>query len=377
MTEAAIIALAVTGLAANLFQPKLLRLRDPSGGSAKPDGFAATAMSLVRAGQPLGLFLSTVPVLLGLILHLRATYQPFERIVAPARRRTLSHRLDVRAGHAGHRRFLPRWRPSLSPHDPLAVGHLLLRHGGGNADRPGRGCSRCWASRTWDELAPLVMVVPIVYMISARLYRGHTQENPLVWVAHSATGVMIVAVLAAAMHLTPQHVFEPVAGTPRNLLLAAFFAEAALFYALAAAFRKQGFNVYLGTAAACGALWQLLQLLERRRRVLHAHLRRLGPGAAWCAYRLAMLEWTGLAAGRVPVRQFADVAVVRGGGADDPQPAGIAAGRNPLIRSCCCWSPWWLSACWRRGWFRMPPAGDGTSSWRLPRPDWPSSPSTC
>ena len=113
--------------------------------------------------------------------------------------------------------------------------------------------------RTWDELAPLVMVVPIVYMIAARLYRGHTQENPLAWVAHAATGVMIAAVLAAAMQLTPQHVFEPVAGIVCNLLLAAFFAEAALFYGLAAAFRKQGFNVYLGTAAACGALWQLLQ----------------------------------------------------------------------------------------------------------------------
>ncbi len=123
------------------------------------------------------------------------------------------------------------------------------------------------------------MVVPIVYMISARLYRGHTQENPLVWVAHSATGVMIVAVLAAAMHLTPQHVFEPVAGAARNLLLAAFFGEAALFYALAAAFRKQGFNVYLATAASLRRPVATAELLERRRRVLHGHLRRLGPGA--------------------------------------------------------------------------------------------------
>ena len=37
------------------------------------------------------------------------------------------------------------------------------------------------------------------------------------------------------------------------------FAEAAAFYLLTALFRKQGVNVYLCTAAACGAVWQLLQ----------------------------------------------------------------------------------------------------------------------
>ena len=148
--------------------------------------------------------------------------------------------------------------------------------------------------KEWDQLAPLVMVVPIVYMISARLYRGHTQENPLVWVAHSATGVMIVAVLAAAMHLTPQHVFEPVAGAARNLLLAAFFGEAALFYALAAAFRKQGFNVYLATAATCGALWQLLSYWSVGAEYYTVIFAVLGL-ALLVSYRLAMLEWTGLA----------------------------------------------------------------------------------
>ena len=256
MTEAAIIALAVTGLAANLFQPKLLRFRDSSGGNTKPDGFAATAKSLVRAGQPLGLFLSTVPVLLGLILHLRATYQPFEELHMPG------------GGiyHIGWMYVLAMLATAVS----CRVGAHLYRHtipwlsatyffGTAAATLTGlSGLLSVLGIKEWDQLAPLVMVVPIVYMISARLYRGHTQENPLVWVAHSATGVMIVAVLAAAMHLTPQHVFEPVAGAARNLLLAAFFGEAALFYALAAAFRKQGFNVYLATAATCGALWQLL-----------------------------------------------------------------------------------------------------------------------
>ena len=147
--------------------------------------------------------------------------------------------------------------------------------------------------KTWDEMAPLMMIVPIVYIVAARLYRGHTQENPLVWVAHVATGVMIAAVLAAAMHLTPQHVFEPQAGKSLNLLLAAFFAEAAVFYALAAAFRKQGFNVYLGAAMACGALWQLLQYWHVGAEYYTLTFAILGLGLLVC-YRLALLEWTGL-----------------------------------------------------------------------------------
>src|SRR5207302_8382970 len=97
--------------------------------------------------------------------------------------------------------------------------------------------------KTWPELAPAVMLVPILYMIAARLYRGHTPEDSLVWVAHTATAAMLVAVVAAALHLTPEHVYEPVAGESTNLLLALFFAEAAVFYGLAAAFRKQGLNV--------------------------------------------------------------------------------------------------------------------------------------
>ena len=42
-------------------------------------------------------------------------------------------------------------------------------------------------------LTPVLMLLPIAYLIAARLYRGHTPENPLIWVAHSATGVMIAA----------------------------------------------------------------------------------------------------------------------------------------------------------------------------------------
>lgn len=288
-TEVAIIAMALTALAANLFQPQLVRWQEPG---EKREGVAATALSLVRAGQPLGLFLSTVPVLLGLVLHLRATYRPLNELWPIA----------------GGELYTVTWTYVFAMFVTAVscrIGAHLYRHsvtwlsstyffGTAAATLTGlAGLLSVLGLKAWDEMAPLMMLVPIVYIISARLYRGHSQENPLVWVAHAATGVMVVAVLGAATHLTPEHVATPVVGKIANLLLAAFFAEAALFYALAAAFRKQGFNVYLGTAMACGAVWQLLQYYHVDAEYYTLTFAILGLILLVC-YRLAVLEWTGL-----------------------------------------------------------------------------------
>ena len=105
-------------------------------------GLATTALSLVRAGQPLGLFLSTVPVLLGLILHLRATYRP------------LNHAWCLSDGQF----YAVFWTyvvamlitavscrivaASVPPLDSLALGHLLLWHGRRHAAGPGRAAFR-------------------------------------------------------------------------------------------------------------------------------------------------------------------------------------------------------------------------------------------
>jgi hypothetical protein len=99
------------------------------------------------------------------------------------------------------------------------------------------------------------MLVPIGYVIAARLYRGHSAAQPLAWVAQTSAAVMLVAVLAATLDLTPEHVVETIPGKP---LVALFFAEASLFYALAAAFDRRGHDLYLATATMCGAVWQLL-----------------------------------------------------------------------------------------------------------------------
>src|SRR5262249_35291467 len=46
----------------------------------------------------------------------------------------------------------------------------------------------------WAARAVLVMLLPIAYVVAARLYRGHSAETPLVWCGHLA----VAATLAAA-----------------------------------------------------------------------------------------------------------------------------------------------------------------------------------
>ena len=50
----------------------------------------------------------------------------------------------------------------------------------------------------------------------------------------------------------------PLQESTDNLILGLVFAEAAVFYILAAIFRRRSANVYFATMAACGALWQFL-----------------------------------------------------------------------------------------------------------------------
>ncbi|HEV3448222.1 MAG TPA: hypothetical protein VG099_26515 [Gemmataceae bacterium] len=232
--ELVIIVLALTGLAANLLQFMLTRAN----------------ATFTRAGPPIGLFLSTVPVVLGILLHLRATNLSIHEVwpyslewsfVAAM----LITAVSCRIGAYLYRHTIP-W---------LSAVYFF---GTGAATLVGAaGLLTLLGLKSWDVQAPILMLFPLAYIVDARVYRGHTAEEPLIWVGHAATVIMVLAVLGAAWQITPA-VVEPVSGVFSNLLLALFFAEAAVFYALAAAFRKQGYNLYLAATMACGAIWQVL-----------------------------------------------------------------------------------------------------------------------
>jgi hypothetical protein len=229
--EVVAIALALTGLLANFVLVSM----------------AKGQQALQRVGAPLALFLCGLPVLLGLLLHFQAM------IATPP----LLHKLDwsyvvAMAVTAGSCRI----GAHLYRHERQVISTIYF-FGTAAALMAGAAGVLIVASggkMAWHDQAPLLMVIPILYLIASRLYRGHTAERPLGWVAHAATAVMLLSCLGAAFKG-----FALVSGEELNLLLAAFFAEAALFYGVAAVTREKSLNVYFATAAACAAVWQLIK----------------------------------------------------------------------------------------------------------------------
>jgi hypothetical protein len=237
--ELAIVVLALTALGANLVQSLAAR----GGSEAAGEAFGSLAVlrrPLTHVGQVLGLFLSTLPVLLGVWLEV-ATLNHTHAITWAYVGAMLVTAVSCRIGAHLYRQT----QPKLS---------ALYFFGTAAATLLGAaGLLSVLGLKTWETQAPLLMLLPIIYLVAARLYRGHTPEQPLVWVGHAATLIMLGSSLLAAFQG-----FLLVRGAVLNLALAAFFVEAAVFYALAAAFGKQQINVYMCTAMACGAVWQLL-----------------------------------------------------------------------------------------------------------------------
>ncbi len=107
---------------------------------------------------------------------------------------------------------------------------------------------------TWQEHAPIMMLIPIAYLVAAKLYGDRGESEALTSVAHTATVVMLISSMSSAL----AGFTRIVEGQTLNLALAAFFAEAAVFYGLATVFQRQPKCVHWATVMACGSLWQLM-----------------------------------------------------------------------------------------------------------------------
>jgi hypothetical protein len=262
--EMVILVLSLTGLVANLTLSALAR----------------RGSNLLRAGPPLGLFLCALPVVLGVWLHFRATsgigdLNPAWKydlgwgyVVA-----MLAAAVSCRVGAYLFRRE----NPGLS---------MLYFFGTGAATLAGLA-GLLLATRlavSWEEQAPLLMLLPIAYRVAAQLYRGHTPERPLIWVSHVAAGVMLLSSLGATFKG-----FTLVQEQPLNRTLALFFTEAAVFYGLSTAFARREETVYACTAAACAAVWQLFKYLGVADEYYTLAFALLGL-ALLVAYRFALVE---------------------------------------------------------------------------------------
>ena len=227
--------LAVTALGVNLVQMFM----------------AKTNEKVARVLPPLAMVLGVLPILLGLMLHIRATSHmavdlnwgcetgwPFVvvMLLVAACNRMSAHLFSDTS---------PRW----SAVNMFASAAALLV--------AAAGLLRVVEQTSWTQQAPWLMLIPIAYLAAARLWRGHAVERPLGWVAHASAAVILFHVLVASLQMV-EHVLQPLQKSADNLVLGLVFSEATVFYILAAIFRRRSANVYFATLAACGAVWQFL-----------------------------------------------------------------------------------------------------------------------
>jgi hypothetical protein len=211
---------------------------------------AQTGERLSQNLVPLALILSAVSVLVGAILHVRGTsdavrsigwhYEtgwPFVAVML----------LVTACTRAAAALYQNRSAKTADAYLILSAASVML---------VAAGILRSIGVIQWAYQAPVLMLVPIGYLIAARLWRGQQPERPLAIAAHVGTGVILVHMLSSTVKEVDRFLI-PVEGEPLNLWIAAVFGLATVFYILAAALRRHGINIYAATACACAAVWQL------------------------------------------------------------------------------------------------------------------------
>lgn len=203
-----------------------------------------------RTITPLAMLLSMAPVAFGVLMHLRATHSMFYSMWSYHVGWSFVGAMATTAVACRIGAFLHRKTNSV-----LCGAYFFLT---ATASVVGAaGLLSLMGITAWASQASILMLIPIAYLVASRFYRDGVERESLVVVAQAVTLAMVVSVLASATHLAPR-VFQAAQGMPLNLLLAIFFAEGAIFYAILAGIRKQAFHVFVATAMAGAAMWQMM-----------------------------------------------------------------------------------------------------------------------
>lgn len=139
----------------------------------------------------------------------------------------------------------------------------------------------------WQSHAPIMMLIPIAYLVASRIYGDTSQARAVLWVGHAAAGVMLISSLSSAF----MSLRDGTENLTLHLTLSLFFAEAALFYGLATWFRRQPWCVYLSSLMASAACWQLLVYFQLGTEAYILAFAVAGL-AMLIAYRFSLLEQT-------------------------------------------------------------------------------------
>ena len=216
---------------------------------------AAEGERLSQNLQPLAMILSGLSVLIGVVLHVRATsdlIRTFGWDYSTGWPFVATMLLVTACARAAAVVYQNRSPKTASVYLFLSAASVLV---------VAAGILRSAGITSWTYQAPVLMLVPIGYLIAARLWRGQQPEKPLAIAAHVGTGVILLHLLASTVKEIDA-ALVPVHGEQLNLWLALVFLLATVFYLLATWLRRHGANVYAATACACAAVWQLAGYFE-------------------------------------------------------------------------------------------------------------------
>lgn len=263
--DAIITVLAGTSLAVNLAQATITR-----------------DQKLTRAFPVFGLLLGMLPVLLGIYEYLRFLgFRSVWEHEPPRWSYVAAMVLTALACRAGAfiYRHSAKWLPT-AYHFATAAAAMVAAV----------ATLAAFKLETWQEHAPIMMLIPIAYLVAAKLYGQRGPAESLTSVAHTATVVMLISSLSSAF-AGFTHVVE---GETLNLSLAAFFAEAAVFYGLATVYQRLPQCVHWATVMSCGSLWQLMTYCGFSADAYLLTFAGIGL-ALLLVYRFSVLEQTGAA----------------------------------------------------------------------------------
>jgi hypothetical protein len=201
--------------------------------------------------QPLSLLLSGLSVLIGVVEHMRATSDAVRQlgwqIETTGWAFVAAMALVTACTRALALVFQKRNKNTADSYLFLSAASVLVLMA---------GLLRAVGVISWSHQAPLLMLAPIGYIIAARLWRGQQPERPLAIAAHVGAGIILIHLLCSTVKEIDAFLV-PLQGSRENLWIALVFAEATVFYLLAALLRRHGANIYAATACACAVVWQM------------------------------------------------------------------------------------------------------------------------
>ena len=141
----------------------------------------------------------------------------------------------------------------------------------------------------WKSHAPIMMLIPIAWLVASYLYKEREPAEPLYLVAQFGAAIMLLSSLASSF----MGFFALSGAETVHLPLALFFAEAAVFYGLVIRFGRPSPTV-MPALMACASLWQLLAWCGLGAQAFLLVFGIIGLAMLF-VYRLSLLEQTAYA----------------------------------------------------------------------------------